>query len=93
MSVPVEKNCHSKVGNRQGTDMNRAIWIAKKNELCGLIKQVSDAHGGDDVVWLREYAKEVIDAHSDDLNPALDCFRDLVAQLAYIGSRIVRHGT
>lgn len=54
--------------------MNRALWIAKKNQICCLIKKISDNNGGDDVEWLREYAKEVIEKHKDDLDKALNCF-------------------
>lgn len=57
--------------------MQRALWIAKKNECYALIKKVSDLYGGDDVVWLREYAKEVVETYKDDLGTAIDCFGDL----------------
>ena len=64
--------------------MHRALWIAKKNQICGLIKKISDHHGGDDVEWLREYARKVIEANKDDLQKALDCFWDLEAQLKFM---------
>lgn len=64
--------------------VNRAVWIAKKNELAVLIKRISDHYGGDEVEWLREYFKEVLDAHADDINVALECFRDLERQLQYV---------
>jgi hypothetical protein len=57
--------------------MERALWIATKNQLCHFIKQVSDHYGGDDVAWLREYAKEVVETYKDDLGTAIDCFGDL----------------
>ncbi len=57
--------------------MSRALWIAKKKQLCYLIKQVSDAFGGDEVEWLREYALEVIEANKDDLGKAISCFESL----------------
>lgn len=55
-----------------------ALFIPKKNELAVLIKKVSDAYGGDDVVWLREYAKEVIELNRQNLDVALDCFNNLL---------------
>lgn len=61
--------------------MNKAIWIAKKNELCSLIKQVSDSLGGDDINFLREYAKEIIYHYQDDLNCPLDIFYNLYKTL------------
>jgi hypothetical protein len=64
--------------------MNHALWIAKKNEICNLIKKISDHYGGDDIEWLREYAKEVIAENRDDIQKALDCFWDLEAQLKYM---------
>ena len=61
--------------------MSRALWIAKKNQLCHLIKIVSDAHGGDDVDWLREYAMDVIEANKDDIDKAIVCFESLTKGL------------
>ena len=58
--------------------MNTALWIAKKKVLAGLIKKVSDANGGDDVEWLREYAKDVIEAHKDCLDEAIACFSSVL---------------
>lgn len=61
--------------------MNRALWIARRNELCSLIKQVSDAYGGDDPKWLKEYAKELIERESGYFSEAISCFTDLVKGL------------
>lgn len=54
--------------------MNKAIWIAKKNEICSLIKQISDTYGGDEIEFLREYAKGIINDYQNDLDMPLDCF-------------------
>ena len=67
--------------------MSHAVWIAKKNQLCVLIKKISDHYGGDEVEWLRAYCKDVLDAHADDINVALECFRDLERQLIVPGIR------
>ena len=46
--------------------MNRALWIARKNYLCGLIKKVSDGHRGDDIEFLRQHCREVLEAQPSD---------------------------
>ena len=43
--------------------MNRGLWIARKNYLFALMKKVSDAHGGDDIQFLREQWQEIVDSH------------------------------
>lgn len=58
--------------------MLRNSWKAKRNKMCLLIKKVSDQHSGDDAAWLRDYAKDVITAHKDCLDKAIDCFASLV---------------
>lgn len=68
--------------------MNYALWMAKKHQLCGLIKKVSDGHGGDDVEWLREYCRDVLAAHPDEkIDEAIVCFMELVEQLKYVPHR------
>ena len=61
--------------------MNRSLWIAKKNFLCSLIKKVSDAYGGDDDIWLREYAMDAVKTNKDDLGRAIICFESLTIGL------------
>lgn len=55
-------------------------WKEKRNRLVGLIKELSDLHGGDDKKWLEEYCQEVVMAYKNDLDTALTCFDDLVKQ-------------
>jgi hypothetical protein len=58
--------------------MNHGLWIAKKHVLIGLIKKVSDGYGGDDVEWLKDYCREVLEAHPDEkIDEAIACFRSL----------------
>ena len=57
--------------------MNRAEIIARKHELWSLIRRVGN-HYGEDQEFLKSYAKEVFD--KNDLQKALDCFRDLYQQ-------------
>jgi hypothetical protein len=54
-----------------------SAWKARRDYLCKLIKNVSDRFGGDDVVWLREYAKEVVKIYASDLEVAITCFADM----------------
>ncbi len=56
--------------------------------LCQLIKAVSDYYGGDDVEWLREYAKDIVKTNCDDLGKAILCFESIA-----LGSEIsLYHG-
>ncbi|CAB4128371.1 hypothetical protein UFOVP100_27 [uncultured Caudovirales phage] len=68
--------------------MNKGLWIARKNYLCVLIKQVSDGHGGDDIEFLRQHCREVIEAHPDELiEDAIACYTEMVEQLKYYPER------
>ena len=68
--------------------MNRGLWIARKNYLCTLIKKVSDGHGGDDIEFLRQHCKEVIEAHPDELiEEAIACYQEMVEQLKHYPER------
>lgn len=58
--------------------MNKAIETCKKNELWGLIKKVSNHLGGDDLEWLKAFAKNMVEIYS--INESLACFRDLITQ-------------
>lgn len=58
--------------------MSIALWIAKKQQLFHLVKRVSDAYGGDEVEWLREYAKELVETNKEDLQQAINCFEVLL---------------
>lgn len=55
-------------------------WRSKRDKLCKLIKTVSDQYGGDDRDWLREYARDVINLYTDDLDSAILCFDSLIAR-------------
>jgi hypothetical protein len=68
--------------------MNRGLWIARKNYLFTLIKKVSDGHGGDDIEFLQQHCKEVIDAHPDEkIEEAIACYQEMVGQLKYYMER------
>lgn len=59
-------------------DQELNSWKEKRDYLCKLIKIVSDEHGGDDIEWLREYAKDVIKKYSNDLDVAIVAFESLL---------------
>lgn len=60
--------------------MIKGLWIARKNELCSLIRQTSTIYGGDDAEWLRDYAKESIQVNKDCIDKAISCFRSLCSE-------------
>ena len=67
--------------------MNRSIWIVQKNQICSLIKKISDHFGGDDIEWLREYCKDLIELNKNDLKPLLDGCLDMGRSLKFIPSK------
>lgn len=72
--------------------MNRGLWIARKNYLCGLIKKVSDGHGGDDNNFLRQHCKEVIEEHPEEkIEEAIACYQLMVEQLKYYPERVIKN--
>lgn len=55
--------------------MNDGLWIAKKNYLCMLIKEVSNLYGGDDIAFLRQHCKEVLQEHKGiKIEEAIACY-------------------
>jgi len=57
--------------------MNRAVIIAKKNQLWSLIKRVG-AYYHEDLEFIKEYAKDVYE--NNDVDEAIKCFEDLLKQ-------------
>ncbi len=71
--------------------MNKGLWIARKNYLCTLIKKVSDSRGGDDIEWLRQHCREVIESHPDEkIEEAIACYQEMVELLKYYPERAKR---
>jgi hypothetical protein len=71
--------------------MNKALWIARKNCLCSLIKKVSDGHGGDDIDFLRQHCKEVLQTHpAEKIEEAIRCYEQMVEQLIYYPERMLK---
>jgi len=58
----------------------KTSWKDQKIYICELIKQLSDHYGGDEIIWLRDYAKEVVEQNKDGLESAIVCFEDLDRQ-------------
>lgn len=54
-----------------------AIHYCKKQELWALIRELGRLYDENDE-YLREYAKEVYEDNLEDLDRAIECFRDLV---------------
>lgn len=50
----------------------------KQKKLYSLIKKVSDKNGGDDIEWLKDYAKDVFNEWSHDLDKSIKCFENLI---------------
>jgi hypothetical protein len=51
--------------------MPHANWSKKKDILCYLIKKCSNHFGRDDAEWLRDYAKEILEEHKEDLDEVI----------------------
>ena len=62
--------CREKVGMES--------YKQKCESLCKLIKKVSDHYGGDNILFLREYCKDVIKNNSDDIDKVIRCFESLI---------------
>ncbi len=61
--------------------MDEIVFINKKTKICELIKKVSDYYGGDDLEWLREYARDRISCYRVAPDALLECFLDLERQI------------
>ncbi len=68
--------------------MNKGLWIARKNYLCTLIKKVSDGHGGDDIEFLRQHCREVIESYQGEMiEEVISCYEYMVDKLKYYTER------
>jgi hypothetical protein len=47
--------------------MNKGLWIARKNYLFTLLRQVSNFYGGDDPDWLKEHWRQLIESHPGEM--------------------------
>lgn len=68
--------------------MNRGLWIARKNHFCCLVKKVSEKYGGDDIEFLRQYCREVLEEYpAEKIEEAITCYEEMVEQLKYYSER------
>jgi|GEM_PF-1545193 hypothetical protein len=61
----------------------KQTWKGQRDYLCSLIKKLSDAYGGDDREWLRDYAREVVRKYATHLQDAIDCFESLIPKYGW----------
>ncbi len=71
--------------------MEELIFINKRAIIYGLIKKVSDFSDGDDIEWLRDYAKWVIETNKNDLDSALSALREWESQVDYLKANNLRY--
>lgn len=58
--------------------MSIAIDTADRLAIKSLIRQISENYGGDDQVWLDEYAKDILETNKDNLAAAVECFTEIL---------------
>lgn len=59
--------------------MDKITELCKRNELKSLIYKLGEMTG-EDVDFLNEYANDIAQRNKDDLDVAIQCFRDLIKQ-------------
>jgi hypothetical protein len=69
----------------------RYSWKGRRDYFCLLVKEVSDHYGGDDIVFLREYVKELINEYRDSLETVIRAVEALKPRSRTI--RIAKDGT
>jgi hypothetical protein len=67
--------------------LNRGEHIAKKRTLWAKIKRLGDLWN-EDAAFTQEYAKDVYNAYTEDLDSAITCFSELVEQAKQLGRKI-----
>ena len=61
--------------------MNQGLWIARKNYLCVLIRQVSDNFGGDDVKFIKQHCSEVLALYpAERIEETIACYEEMARQ-------------
>lgn len=64
--------------------MHRALWVARKNYLCCLVKKVSDGHGGDEIGFLKQHCRDILAQYQDEhIEDAITCYEEMERQLIY----------
>jgi len=64
--------------------VNLGLWIARKNYLCTLVRKTSELFGGDDIEFLREHCRELIDTYFDErIEEAIRCYEAILESCKY----------
>ena len=71
--------------------MNSALRIVKKHELWALIRRLGELWE-EDPEFTAEYAKSVYESYGQQIDDAINCFKDLVTQAEWIGPGRHKHG-
>ena len=66
--------------------MRKIDVIINKNILWAKIKRLGEFYGEDMAVFIKEYAKDVYNANTEDLEGAVRCFSELVEQIKILES-------
>lgn len=64
--------------------MHKALWITRKNYLCGLVRRVSESYGGDDMDFVRSHCQELIKGFPDEsIEVPIRTYEEMAEQLKY----------
>ncbi len=62
--------------------MDKGLWIARKNYLCSLMREVSDKYLGDDIEFLRAICRETIANFPDEnIEQPIQCYESVLKSL------------
>jgi hypothetical protein len=68
--------------------MHRALWIARKNYLCSLVKKVSDLNNGDDIEFIKEYCRELLISYPNEkIEEPIKCYEEIIENSRYYYDR------
>ena len=69
--------------------MDKALWIARKNYLCTIIKKVADIYGTDDIEFVRQHCREVLDMYlAHKIEEAIESYEEVLKEHADIPFKI-----
>ncbi len=64
--------------------MNKGLWIARKNHLCCIIKEISDNYGGDDREWLKGHCMEILERYQgEEIETPIDVYQKILDSHVY----------
>jgi len=56
-------------------------WKAKRDKLAKLVKEISDAYGGDNEYFLNDYINGIVKVHYENLDVPIKTFLDVKARM------------